>query len=186
MEENEEPKVYQDPPQKEAQQEKEKPSLRVYPHQAVAFISIAKLWFISLIIIGGIITGIPHLPKDLILPAKGLAAFITLGSILFAFHQLLHYSHTHLTITKEALIYKKGWVPSTTDNIFWVNIKDINTECSVTESLLGTGSIVVVVAIRTAIYQVKVSYLPHHEKIAEAIREQIGALNENARQITYT
>ena len=168
---------------------KENPDLKqttVYPHQAVAIMSIASVWVITITMLAGIYFGKTHLPPELQLPSTGLAIFLIIASILFAIHRLLHYSNTYLTIAPEALIYKKGWIPSSTDNIFWVNIKDINTESSVTESLLKTGSIVIIVAIRTAIYQVKISYLPQHEDIAAKIRAHIGVLNQDARQVTYT
>lgn len=158
----------------------------MYPHPAIAIISIAKLWIITGIILVGCYIGIPELPEELKTPAKGFAILLAMGSILFAMHRLLHYSNTYITITKDALIYREGWIPSTTDNIFWVNIKDINTECSIAESLLKTGSIIVVVAIRTDIYKVRIRYLSDHETIAKNIREHIGTLNEGARQVTYT
>jgi membrane protein YdbS with pleckstrin-like domain len=164
----------------------ELPEAIIYPHQAIAYISIAKMWAITGAAIGGVVFGRQHLAENLQTPATALIAFLILASLLFAAQRLLHYSHTYLSITKNALIYRKGWIPSNTDNVFWINIKDINTSSSVTESLLKTGSIVIIVAIRNTIYQIQVSYLPKHEDIASKIRAHVGVLNQDARQITYT
>lgn len=157
-----------------------------YPHQAIAYIAILKVWAITGAMIAGLLLGHSHIPPELHSFSNGAALALFLGSLLFALHRLLHYSHTYLAVTEEALIYRQGWIPSTTDNVFWINIKDINTSSSVTESLLGTGSILIIIAIRTSIYQIRVSYLPNHENIAAEIRKHVGALNQDARQVTYT
>lgn len=157
-----------------------------YPHQAVAYLAIFKVWAITGTMIAALLFGQPHLPAKLHPFSSGAALALFLGSLLFALHRLLHYSHTYLAITDDALIYRQGWIPSNTDNIFWINIKDINTSASVTESLINTGSIIIIIAIRTSIYQIRINYLPNHEAIAAEIRRYVGALNQDARQVTYT
>jgi hypothetical protein len=157
-----------------------------YPHQAVAYIAILKVWGLTGAMIAGLLLGQSHIPTELHPFSNGAALALFLGSLLFALHRLLHYSHTYLSITDDALIYRQGWIPSNTDNVFWINIKDINTSASVTESLLNTGSIIIIIAIRTSIYQIRISYLPYHENIATEIRRYVGALNQDARQVTYT
>jgi len=161
-------------------------STTVYPHQAVAILSILKVWTLTGAAITALILGRVYIPEEVRPFTNGLALLLFLGSLFFAIHQLLHYSHTYLKICKEAIIYRKGWIPSSTDNIFWINIKDINTSASVTESLLGTGTIIIIVAIRNAVYQIQIGYLPHHEKIAGEIRDHLSTLNQEARQVTYT
>lgn len=159
---------------------------RVYPHPAIAVLSIIKLWIVTGGLLAAIFFGRPHLPEPFWGPLSILAGLLLLGSLLFAAHSLLHYSNTFLAIHESSLIYKKGWIPSTTDTIFWVNIKDINTKASISESLIGTGSIILTVAIRTEIYLVSIGYLPNHEQIASKIRDHLGNLNKNANQVTYT
>lgn len=158
----------------------------IYPHTGVALIQIAKVWSAVTILTILVVLGKNMVPGDLgNVFMYGLIALWGMA-VMFAAHQFLHYSNTYLKITNDAVIFRKGWIPSYTDTIFWVNIKDINTATSVGESLLGTGTIVLVVAIRAAIGEVKIPYMPHHEDIASHIRNRIGALTAGTKQVTYT
>jgi len=161
--------------------------ITVYPHVGIAILNIAKVWIGCIIGIFAILWAGSHIIPPEIGWTTNLGAFLLLcGGVLFAIQQLMHYSNTYLRITSEAIIYKRGWIPSTTDNIFWVNIKDINSSTSITESLLGTGSIIIVVALRNEIYTAKIGYLPNHEAICTLIRDRIGKLSADTRQVTYT
>lgn len=159
----------------------------VYPHTGVAILSIVQIWVICGIMIGAILWA-SHtvLPKSLVFPANGACFLLMLGAILFAIHRLLHYANTYLELAEDALVYKVGWVPSKTDTIFWVNIKDVNASTSVAESLLGTGSIILIIALRHEIGMIKIPFLPEHEKILALIRDKVGRYASEARQVTYT
>jgi hypothetical protein len=159
----------------------------IYPHTGVALIEIAKVWAIIALMIGGIIWGQKTaLPPDLHFFANLACFLLTVGAVLLAMHRILHYTNTYVEITKDALIYRRGWIPHSTDTIFWVHIKDINSSASVTESLLGTGSITILVAIRNNLLSTKMSYLPKHEEFANYIRGKIGRFSDATRQVTYT
>jgi uncharacterized membrane protein YdbT with pleckstrin-like domain len=126
------------------------------------------------------------LPPDLKIFAKVGALMLVIGCGLFALQRILHYTNTYVEITKDALIYRRGWIPHTIDTIFWVHIKDLNSSASITESLLGTGTVKVIVAIRTSMALVEIKYLPKHEEFANFIRQRIGRFSEVTRQVTYT
>jgi membrane protein YdbS with pleckstrin-like domain len=159
----------------------------IYPHSGVAVIEILKVWTILAIMIGGLYWSSKSIiPPDLRFFANLGCFLLVLGGVLFAMHRLLHYTNTYVEITKDALIYRKGWIPHTSDTIFWVHIKDLNSSSSVTESLLGTGSVGILVAIRNSMVLVKMSYLPNHEGFADFVRERIGKLSDVTRQVTYT
>lgn len=159
----------------------------VYPHTGIAILSIAQVWLVCALIIGAILWASDGIiPQELVVPSMWACFLILLGAILFAVHRLLHFANTYLEWDKDALIYKVGWIPSRTDTIFWVNIKDVNASTSVAESLLSTGSIILIVAIRHEITTIKIPFLPEHVKIHEIIREKIGKYTSDARQVTYT
>lgn len=162
----------------------------IYPHTGVVFFEIAKLWAFVIIATAAFVA-IPHvapglIPEDI----RGLLLYGILalwaGAVLFAAYKFLHYANTFMQFTDDAIIYRKGWIPSSTDTIFWVNIKDINTSASISESVLGSGSVIIIVAIRTEIYPVNIGFIPENEKVAEYIRTKIGRLTEGTRQVTYT
>lgn len=165
-------------------------TITVYPHTGVAIFQIVKLWIMIGIVIGGYIalqnSGKNPLPANIQPMIKTGMFLLAAGGVLFAAHQFLHYANTFIQFTDDAIIYRRGWIPSHTDTIFWVNIKDINTSASVIESTLSSGTIVFVVAIRNTMESVRVSYLPQHEEIASYIRERIGAFNSNISQVSYT
>jgi hypothetical protein len=159
----------------------------LYPHTGVAIIEIAKVWFV----VGLMIAGLYYAGKNLLPPELRIFAdlgcfLLVVASALFALQRILHYTNTYVEITKDALIYRRGWVPHTMDTIFWVHIKDLNSSASVTESLLGTGTVKIVIAIRTTMALVEIKYLPKHEEFANFIRERIGKFSEVTRQVTYT
>lgn len=158
----------------------------IYPHTGVALLKIAKVWAITavmtLIVVGLSRAVPPEIGRLVSLGAIGL----WIGAIIYASHQFLYYSNTYLRVSEEAIIYRKGWIPSITDTIFWPNVKDINTSTSVGESMLGCGTIILVVAIRTYLSEIRVPYLPNHEKVAEIIREKVARMSLATRQVTYT
>lgn len=161
--------------------------ITIYPHTGVAIIEIAKVW----VVVGLMIAGLYYAGNNLIPP--DLKVFADLGCFLlvvacalFALQRILHYTNTYVEITKDALIYRRGWIPHTIDTIFWVHIKDLNSSASVTESLLGTGTVKIIIAIRTSMALVEIKYLPNHEEFATYIRERIGKFSEVTRQVTYT
>lgn len=158
----------------------------IYPHGGIALLQIAKVWTILGLFIGGYLAANHMLPQEvdkmLRFGCMGLAA----GGMLFAAHRFLHYSNTYVQFTDDAIIYRKGWIPHSSDTIFWINIKDINTGATISESMLSSGTIILVVAIRTAVGVVKINFLPQHELIAEYIRQKIGSFNDGVRQVSYT
>lgn len=159
----------------------------IYPHTGIALIQIAKVWAILAIMVGGILWAQrSYLPPDLDQFANLAAFLLIIGGGLFAVYTILHYTNTYVEITKDAIIYRKGWIPHSTDTIFWVHIKDINSSASVTESLLRTGSITILVAIRNNLVATSMNYLPEHEIFAEYIRKKIGRFSDATRQVTYT
>jgi len=81
---------------------------------------------------------------------------------------------------------KERWIPTTTDTIFWIHIKDVNSSASVSESLLGCGTVSIVVALRNIMQVVKIPYLPKHEEFSAYIRDKIGQSVGNINQVTYT
>jgi membrane protein YdbS with pleckstrin-like domain len=164
-----------------------KEGITIYPHTGIAIIEIAKVWFVVGLMIAGLYYAGAHvLPPDLRFFANLGCFLLVVASALFALHRILHYTNTYVEITKDALIYRRGWVPHTIDTIFWVHIKDLNSSASVTESILKTGTVKVIVAIRTSMALVEINYLPKHEEFATFIRERIGKFSEITRQVTYT
>jgi hypothetical protein len=159
----------------------------IYPHTGIALIQIAKVWGILAIMIGGILWAQhSYLPPELYQFANLAAFLLVIGGAFFAVYTILHYTNTYVEITKDAIIYRRGWIPHSTDTIFWVHIKDINSSASVTESLLRTGSITILVAIRNNLVATSMNYLPNHEEFADYIRRKIGRFSDATRQVTYT
>jgi membrane protein YdbS with pleckstrin-like domain len=164
-----------------------KEGMTIYPHTGIAIIEIIKAWSVMAIMIAGLFyAGQTILPPDLRFYANLGCFLLVLGAAAFAVQRILHYTNTYVEITKDALIYRRGWIPHSIDTIFWVHIKDINSSASVTESLLKTGSIKIIVAIRASMALVEIHYLPNHEKFAQFIRERIGKFSDATRQVTYT
>lgn len=164
-----------------------KDGITIYPHTGIAIIEITKVWLVVGIMIGGLYyAGITVIPPEMKIFADLGCFLLVVACALFALHRILHYTNTYVEITKDALIYRRGWVPHTMDTIFWVHIKDLNSSASVTESLLKTGTVKVIVAIRTSMALVEIKYLPNHEEFANFIRERIGKFSEVTRQVTYT
>lgn len=162
-------------------------SLTIYPHTGVAIIEIIKVWIIVAFMIAGLYyAGQSLLPPNLKIFADVGCFLLVVGAALFALQRMLHYTNTYVEITKDAIIYRRGWIPHTIDTIFWVHIKDINSSASVTESLLKSGTIKIIVAIRNSMALVEINYLPDHEKFAQFIRNKIGKYSDATRQVTYT
>jgi membrane protein YdbS with pleckstrin-like domain len=159
----------------------------IYPHTGIALIQIAKVWAILGLMVGGILWAqAKYLPPEVYQFANLACFLLVVGGALFAVYTILHYTNTYVEITKDAIIYRRGWIPHSTDTIFWVHIKDINSSASVTESLLRTGSITILVAIRNNLVATRMSYLPNHEEFADYIRKKIGRFSDATRQVTYT
>jgi membrane protein YdbS with pleckstrin-like domain len=163
------------------------PGKVIYPHTGIALLEIAKVWAVlSLLIWGFYVAGANFMPPELMI-WRNIGCFLMVcGGAFFAVHRLLHYTNTYVEIAKDALVYKKGWVPNTTDTIFWIHVKDVNSSASVTESLLGCGTVSIVVALRNVMQVVQIPYLPKHEEFAAYVREKIGAFAGNISQVTYT
>ena len=162
----------------------------IYPHTGVAIFQILKVWlFIGAFLAGYILLNLsgknPFDPEIRPMIKTGLI-LLAGGGALFAIHQLLHYANTYLQFSDDAIIYRRGWIPSTTDTIFWINIKDINTSASIPESFLNSGTIMLVVAIRTDMDNVFVPYIPDHEGIADYIRQKLGNFNSRVTQVSYS
>jgi hypothetical protein len=159
----------------------------LYPHIGIALIEIAKVWAIlGVMIIGALFAQHKFLDPQLDFFINLGCFLLVVGGALYAIYRILHYTNTYVEITKDALIYRKGWIPHSTDTIFWVHIKDINSSASVTESLLKTGSITILVAIRNSLVSTTISYLPKHDEFCIYIRERIGRFSDATRQVTYT
>lgn len=158
----------------------------LYPHGGVALLKIAKVWAMVIAATVVVVVAQHFLPQDVGQFLNYGAILLWVGAVMFAAHQFLHYSNTYLQISDEVIVFRKGWIPSVTDTIFWVNIKDINTSTSVGESMLGTGTIILLVAIRNIMGSVRIPYIPQHEAIASHIRERVGKLTAGTQQVTYT
>jgi membrane protein YdbS with pleckstrin-like domain len=158
----------------------------IYPHGGVALLKIAKVWTLTLMVSVGCLVAQHYLPAQSGNVLSYVAIALWVGAVIFAAHQFLHYANTYVTISEDAVVYRKGWIPNVTDTIFWVNIKDVNTSTSLGEGLLGSGTITLVVAIRNMTSIVTIPYIPDHEIVASGIRNKVAQLNEATRQVTYT
>jgi hypothetical protein len=161
-------------------------TITLYPHTGTALIEIAKVWGMILVAVLIIFWVDKTLPSQLAQATNWLSFGLVLGGVLYAAHRLLHFANTFIQITDDAIICRSGWVPSHTDTVFWVNLKDVNLASSIGESMLKTGSLILLVVIRDQSYSIRVPYLPNHEAVASYIRKRIGKYNKDIKQITYT
>lgn len=159
----------------------------LYPHVGCVLKEIIQVWITVIALITVLLYFSPLIVPHTIKPyTKWIIFLSTTVAILWTAYAFMRYTHTYAKITKEAIIYRKGWVPSQTDTIFWVNIKDVNTYSSVLESLMGSGTVILKVAIRTEIEEIRIEFLPEWRELEEYIRKRIGKLSLHVTQVTYT
>jgi hypothetical protein len=162
------------------------PGEKIYMHEGVVWMKILQSTI-------GILLGASLLYEfiNILSPSStGIKTLIIVGSLLSCIAMALYafkaYENSFFQITRDSIINRQGWIPSYTDTIFWINIKDINSSVSIPESFLSSGTIILVVGIRNEIREVKLRFVPQHEKICNIIRNKIGSISAATRQVSYT
>jgi hypothetical protein len=157
---------------------------RIFQHPGIVVIHLIKLW-VGIIAMGVILcVGGAFLELNQY-TSIGIILLFALG-VIKTIISIFNYANTFVEVTPDALIIQKGWIPSTSDTIFWVNVKDINNSSSIAESFLSSGTITLLVTIRNVVDVVKIPFIPHPQKLTQFIRAKIGSIAQTTRQVTYT
>jgi hypothetical protein len=150
----------------------------------MAFFAALKAGVLLGILTAAIYFGLPYTPfgqyqHTVLAIALGLYALRLL-------HIFQHYTHTYLQIDQDGLVYRKGWIPSYQNSIYWITIKDVDCGSTITESMLGCGHISILVTIRNTNERIVITYLPHHQQYFEAIRARLGLQSAQTRNVSFT
>jgi hypothetical protein len=162
-------------------------SAKIYPHAGLLVILIIKrilINFTLLFVVGWLQNNVENYYIETLGKWAGLALFLhACGSSLY---NILHYCNTYIEISEDAITFRRGWIPNRTDNIFWVNIKDIDSSVSIIEGILGAGSLILTVGIKNELSRIRISYIPNHTEVSDFIRNKIGRISNNTSQVTFT
>jgi len=105
---------------------------------------------------------------------------------IFLYYSLMTYIHSNIRITEDGLVIRKGWIPHTSNTIFWPSIKDVDSAAGVLESLVGAGTIQIKVAVRQDDEEIKIPFIPDYETLFNYIRERVGSQYKDIKTITHT
>lgn len=156
----------------------------IHPHPAVAIITCL-MGFLILGVIGAAgYYGLPYTEFGKYNRMVPAGCLILCG--LFTFWSFKNYSNTYLKIDEDGILYKKGWIPSSINASFWINIKDVDSGSKVSESLFGCGFIVLLIAARDQTERVTINWIPKHQQLFEDLREKVGKQSNQTRQVSFT
>lgn len=116
---------------------------------------------------------------------QGLLA-VGVGTAIFLFYSALNYTHTYTEISEKGIIVREGWIPNKENTIFWIDIKDIDANSNTRESMFGSGTITMLVTIRTQEEKIKLKFIQNYRVPLELIRSEISARKNDARTMSYS